>query len=74
MIHFIIGLMISFIISFTAYKKSSLNFSGFLAAVVLGTGIYFFGGFWFYIIMLSFFISSSLLTSIKRMLKRILKI
>jgi len=69
MIHFIIGLMISFIISFTAYKKSSLNFSGFLAAVVLGTGIYFFGGFWFYIIMLSFFISSSLLTKYKKDVK-----
>lgn len=65
MLDFIIGLASSFLIAFVAYKKSSLNRSGFLAAIVLGTGIYYFGGLWFSVIMVAFFVSSSLLTKFK---------
>lgn len=65
MLDFLVGLASSFLITFVAYKKSSLNKSGFIAATVLGTGIYFFGGLWFSVIMVTFFISSSLLTKFK---------
>lgn len=65
MLDFIIGLACSFLIAFAAFKKSSLNKSGFIAATVLGTGIYYFGGLWFSIIMVSFFVSSSVLTKFK---------
>lgn len=65
MLDFLVGLTFSFLIAFVAYKKASLNKSGCLAATVLGTGIYYFGGLWFSIIMISFFISSSILTKFK---------
>lgn len=65
MLDFLVGLASSFLIAFLAYKKSSLNKSGFVAAIVLGTGIHFFGGIWFSIIMVTFFISSSILTKLK---------
>lgn len=72
MLNFTIGLTSSFLISFAAYKKSALNISGFLAATALGTAIYFFGGLWFLIIMVSFFVSSSLLTKFKSKNKKAL--
>ncbi|WP_353095830.1 DUF92 domain-containing protein [Tissierella praeacuta] len=65
MLDFTIGLFSSFLVSFVAYKKSSLNIKGFLAATALGTAIYSFGGIWFFNIMIAFFISSSLLTKFK---------
>ncbi|WP_406242729.1 hypothetical protein ACF3M2_01870 [Tissierella carlieri] len=54
MLNFTIGLVYSSLISFAAYKKSSLNISDFLAAIALGTAIYFFGGLWFFNIMIAF--------------------
>lgn len=72
MLNFTIGLVYSSLISFAAYKKSSLNTTGFLAAVVLGTAIYFFGGLWFFNIMIAFFVSSSLLTKFKGINKKYL--
>lgn len=65
MLSFSIGLVSSSLISYIAYKKSSLNISGLLAATILGTAIYFFGGLWFFNIMIAFFLSSSLLTKFK---------
>lgn len=65
MLNFFVGLISSFLIAYVAYKKSSLNKSGFFAAIVLGTGIYFFGGLWFSVIMVAFFVSSSILTKFK---------
>lgn len=70
MLNFTIGLVYSSLISFAAYKKSSLNISGFLAAIALGTAIYFFGGLWFFNIMIAFFVSSSLLTKFKGINKK----
>ncbi|WP_032121256.1 DUF92 domain-containing protein [Clostridium amazonitimonense] len=65
MLEFSIGFILSFIIAFLAYKKNSLNKSGFIAATFLGTLIYYFGGFYFSFIMISFFLSSSILTKFK---------
>ena len=65
MLDFLVGLTFSFLIGFVAYKRASLNMSGFIAATVLGTGLYYFGGLWFSIIMVAFFVSSSILTKFK---------
>ena len=61
----LLGVLLSAIIGFAAYKKKALSLSGFVAAVVLGTVIYLCGGLLFWLTMIAFFISSSLLTFIK---------
>ena len=60
-----IGLTLSIITAYAAFKKGSLNKSGFAAATLLGTSLYIFGGLYFWVLMISFFISSSLLTKFK---------
>lgn len=62
---FIIGFVFSSLIVFAAYKKKSLNISGALSAIFLGTCIYFWGGLYMSAIMISFFVSSSFFTKIK---------
>ena len=61
----LLGVLLSALIGFSAYKKKALSLSGFTAAVVLGTVIYLCGGLLFWLTMIAFFISSSLLTFIK---------
>lgn len=61
----LIGGFFSIIIAGLAFKKKSLDLSGFIGATILGTLIYTFGGVCFYTIMMVFFISSSVLTKIK---------
>lgn len=73
MARLLIGFIFSFIIGFLAYKNQSLNLSGFAGAVVLGTSLYFFGGVYLSGIMISFFISSSILTKYKEHEKSILE-
>lgn len=65
MIPLLIGCFLSFIIGFAAYKKRALSQSGFAAAVFLGTVIYLCGGLLFWLSMIAFFISSSLLSFVK---------
>lgn len=60
----IIGLLSSSIIAILAYYKKSLNLSGFLTAIILGTVIYAFGGIVVWGSLIAFFISSSLITKI----------
>lgn len=69
----LIGFILSFIIAIAAYWKKSLSFSGLMGAVVLGTSLYFFGGVYLCAIMISFFISSSLLTKVKEDSKKMLE-
>jgi uncharacterized protein (TIGR00297 family) len=71
MIRLLVGFIFSFIIAFLAFKKKSLNLSGFAGAVILGTSLYFFGGVFLSGIMISFFISSSILTKYKEREKAI---
>jgi len=59
------GILLSFIVSYLAYKKESLSYSGFIGALILGSLLYYLGGFFFWIIMISFFISSSVITKFK---------
>jgi len=60
-----IGIMLSLAIVYPAYKKDSLTLSGAVTAVILGSIIYVFGSIYHFIILISFFISSSVLTKFK---------
>ncbi|HNY37204.1 MAG TPA: DUF92 domain-containing protein [Petrotogaceae bacterium] len=70
MLNFVIGLVLSFIISFYAYRKKSLTLSGVAGAMALGASLYFFGGFLFFTILIAFFVSSTLLTKFKKSEKK----
>ncbi len=60
----LIGLGISALIAGLAYLKHSLDKSGFIAATLLGTAIYVFGGILVWGTLIAFFISSSLITKL----------
>ena len=60
----IIGLIFSGIIALAAFKKRSLSLSGAVAAVLLGTLMYYFGGIVASGMMVAFFVSSSILSHI----------
>ncbi len=57
-----VGFLAAVIIAFLAYRVRSLSRSGAAAAVVVGTLIFGLGGWQWAVILLSFFISSSILT------------
>lgn len=65
----IIGIVTSTIISLIAYRKKSLNKSGVIAAIILGTAIFSFGGFLPFALMMLFFISSSILSKVGKQKK-----
>lgn len=69
----LIGLICSLIIIFLGFKKGMLSTGGSIAAIVLGTCVYYFGGIFLSAIMVTFFLSSSILTSFKKGLKLNLK-
>ena len=66
----IIGIIISAAISIIAYNKKSLNRSGMIAAIILGSFIFIFGGMIPFMLMLVFFISSSIISKIGKIKKR----
>lgn len=53
-----IGFLLSLVISYLAYRKKSLTKSGMIAAILLGTIVYGFGHWIFYVFMMFFFMSS----------------
>ena len=57
-----IGFLIAAVIAYAAYRAKSLNRSGAMAAVVVGTVIFGIGGWQWAVLLLTFFISSSVLT------------
>ena len=64
-----IGFALSTLIAGAAYKKESLSLSGFFAAIFVGTGMFYAGAFRgnyiIWISLISFFVTSSLLTKYK---------
>jgi len=74
LLNIFIGILLSSSISIYAFKKRSLSKSGTLSAILLGSLLYLFGGFYFFALMISFFISSSLLTKFKKNKKEELEI
>lgn len=73
MVNIVIGFIFSFVIAFAGYKKESLSLNGGVSAVILGTALYYFGGLFFSVILVAFFISSSILTKYKKGLKKTLE-
>jgi uncharacterized protein (TIGR00297 family) len=61
-----LGLLISSLIGFVAYRRGSLSRSGVLGAVMTGTTIFGFGGFTAGVLLVAFFVSSSLLSHFKQ--------
>lgn len=66
---YLIGFIFSTCIAYIAFYKKSLNQSGFFAAIVFGTLIYAWGTHVIFILLMSFFISSSILTKFQDMEK-----
>lgn len=60
-----VGLLISVVIAYVAFRRRSLDKSGMYAAIVTGTIIFAFGGWFFMIVLLVFFISGSLVSNIR---------
>ena len=67
---FLTGLILSAIIGFAAYYKKSLSLGGFITAIITGALVYMFGGIYFYVLLMGFFISSSLLTKLNESKKK----
>lgn len=62
----IFGGTASLLIALIAYQRRSLSASGVIAAVIFATLIYIFGGLLLWILLMIFFISSSILTKINK--------
>ncbi|MDD3478265.1 MAG: DUF92 domain-containing protein [Candidatus Izemoplasmatales bacterium] len=61
-LNLLIGFVSSLVIAGLAYWKQSLNLSGFIAAVLVGTSLNYFGTYLLWIILMLFFIASTLFT------------
>ena len=59
------GFAISAILAFASVRGRSLTFGGGLGAVVIGTAIYGYAGWTGYVVLLSFFFSSTILTKVR---------
>lgn len=67
------GFLLAAVVSTAAYFSRSLSFSGALAAVVLGTVVFGLGGLPWAILLLAFFISSSLLSRLLKQRKTVVE-
>jgi len=61
----LLGLLLSIAIGYAGYRRQALTRSGWLGAVLTGTSIFGFGGLDLGILLVAFFVSSSLLTRYK---------
>lgn len=65
----LLGLVLSSVIAILAYKRKSLTLSGATSAMFFGTLIYTFGGWLIWLMLIFFFIASSLITKLHHRLK-----
>lgn len=65
------GFVISLLIGFIAYRRRSLSQSGVIGAIVVGTLTFGFGGLTWAMVIVAFFVSSSLLTHYRAAQKRL---
>ena len=65
----LIGLALSAAIGYLGYRREALTRSGWLGAVLIGTSIFGFGGLDWGLLLIAFFVSSSLLTRYKESAK-----
>jgi uncharacterized protein (TIGR00297 family) len=67
----LIGLLLSALIGYLGYRREALTGSGCLGAVITGTSIFGFGGLDLGLLLIAFFVSSSLLTGYKENAKSV---
>lgn len=60
---FFIGFVFSSFIAFPSYLKKKLSLSGMIAAMLIGTGMYGFGTYLLWALMIAFFLSSTLVST-----------
>lgn len=65
-VNFLLGVAVSSLVAFSGYKKGALSGDGFWGALFVGAAIITFGGWLWFILLLAFFISSSILTRLKK--------
>jgi len=63
---FLVGFVLSAAIAFVAYRRRSLSKSGVLGAMMVGTAIFGFGGWVWGLLLIAFFVLSSLLSHYKQ--------
>lgn len=68
-IQIIVGLILSGLIGYAAYRRGSLSRGGVLGAIIVGTAIFGFGGLAWGLILITFFVTSSLLSHYKESAK-----
>ncbi|PIZ91650.1 DUF92 domain-containing protein, partial [Candidatus Micrarchaeota archaeon CG_4_10_14_0_2_um_filter_55_9] len=61
----LVGLVASLVLAIYAFQKRQLTESGTVAAMFVGMTVYAFGGWQFFLLLVSFFFSSSVLTRFK---------
>ncbi len=69
LIRLILGTGINLLLAVTAFKRQSVSVSGAVTGFILGLIIYLSGGFWFWLHLGAFFISSTLLGRFKQEMK-----
>ena len=62
LLNLVIGAVASTILAVVSIRARSLSLSGGIGAIVIGTAIFGYGGWRWYVVLLSFFFSSSFLT------------
>ena len=65
----LVGLLLSLLIGWLAYRRGSLTRSGWLGAVLTGTLTFGFGGFGWGAVLITFFVTSTLLSRFKQRYK-----
>ena len=65
-----IGVVLSVLIGLFAYRRGALSKSGVVGAIIVGTAIFGFGGWTWGLVLISFFLTSSLLSHYRESLKQ----
>ena len=65
LLNFTLGLVTVFLLGIIAYKKGAVDFSGFIAGLLIGWPIFWFGGWAWFVVTAYFFVASSILTKYK---------
>jgi uncharacterized protein (TIGR00297 family) len=69
LIQLVVGIVLSGLIGFAAYRRGSLTQSGALGAMTVGTAIFGFGGLAWGLLLITFFVTSSMLSHYKEPFK-----
>jgi uncharacterized protein (TIGR00297 family) len=62
MVSFVLGLLLSGAIAYAGFSRGALSFSGVVGAILVGTSIFWLGGWVWGLVLIAFFVSSSLLS------------